>query len=628
MDYCFKAGTVTLVLGRSGTGKTMLIELLSGLREPLSGEIKLGSLPLWKGASTRQIPNRQVLLRMGTAFQHPEQQLFADTIRGEFLYTLRPYKLSRDELSNRMVSGLRLFTGDAGHWLGRDPFTLSGGQQRRLSLALLEAAAPVWLLLDEPTAGIDLEGAALICEQLQKRKEQGHGTIVVTHDPEAFIAIADAVLILYAGTFWHGSPGELAEQPHVWREAGLALPAPLETLRTLREAGFNVPKGWPNAAEVAAAIAAGRSKAAPAGQWQLEKETQATEISKQAIATNERLGQDEVLEVLEAEQTQEMLTSALSKPLILNQPYYSKPDSGQPSFSGLKQRDPRAVWLAYMLISPGILLQSHWIGWLTSFMVMLGVIRYAHIPLRECMKPAAGLIVFTLLASVLSGLSTQTTEYPTEYTDTADFAGIPDFANSTGSAGSSDSANFTGFASLVASEWQLPWGLLFDTGPAAETLFLLSLLVMIMLIGFVLLSGINHLRLKRALEQSLQPLKRLRVPVDQFALAASLIIRFLPMIMEEWQRFARIAAARGKYPFRPGQIPIFRLRMTMIPILVSLLRLGELLSLILIVRGVGQGGAKPTIAYRLLFNRLDWLLILAAAGILLCFILIQYLLRI
>lgn len=573
MDHCFKAGTVTLVLGRSGTGKTMLLEVLSGLREPQSGEIKLGSLSLWMGASTRRIPNRQVLLRMGTAFQHPEQQLFADTIRGEFLYTLRPYKLSRDELNNRMRLGLRLFPGDADQWLERDPFSLSGGQQRRLSLALLEAAAPEWLLLDEPTAGIDLEGATLLCEQLHKRKEQGYGTIVVTHDPEAFIGIVDSVLILYADTYWHGSPSELAEQPHVWSEAGLALPASLETLRTLREAGFHVPKGWPNAAEVAtevaAVIAAGRNIAASAGQRE-----HLAEISKQALANNQRL----------------------------REPYTNLHSYSEKSLiSKLKQRDPRAVWLAYMFISPGILFQSHWIGWIVSLIVMLGVIWYTHIPLKECLKPAVGLIVFTLLASALSGLTTQTTDYPTQ------------------------SRDFTG---LLASVWQLPWGLLFVTGPAAETFFLLSLLVMIMLIGFVLLSGINHLRLKRALEQGLQPLKRLRVPVDQFALAASLIIRFLPMIMEEWHRFARIAAARGKYPFLPGQIPIFRLRMTMIPILVSLLRLGELLSLMLIVRGVGQGGDKPTIAYRLLFNRLDWLLVIAAAGILLFLMLIQYLLRI
>jgi energy-coupling factor transporter transmembrane protein EcfT len=148
---------------------------------------------------------------------------------------------------------------------------------------------------------------------------------------------------------------------------------------------------------------------------------------------------------------------------------------------------------------------------------------------------------------------------------------------------------------------------------------------MIMLIGFVLLSGISHLRLKRSLEQGLQGLKRLRMPIDQFALTASLMIRFLPMLLEEWNRFARIAAARGKYAALPGRIPIHRLQMTAIPFLMSLLRLGEMLSLILIVRGVGQEGQTPTRAFRLVMNRQDAFLIAAASGILLALFVISQL---
>jgi energy-coupling factor transporter ATP-binding protein EcfA2/energy-coupling factor transporter transmembrane protein EcfT len=582
MNHCFKAGTVTLLLGRSGTGKTMLLELLSGLREPSSGQIRMGTEPLWTGSSSRRIPNRQLLLRLGTAFQHPEQQLFADTIKEEFLYTLRPYKLSRDKMDQRMRAALRLFPGEAKYWLERDPFTLSGGQQRRLSLALLQAAAPEWLLLDEPTAGIDAEGASLLCEQLQKRKTEGLGTLIVTHDPEALIALADSMLILCEGGFWEGTPAELAEQPYIWKKAGLALPARLETLRLLREAGFHVPTGWPDAAVAAAAIAAKLL----AAKVITDKPITDQVITDQLII-GKRHAETAGLDIAAA-------TSA-SQPAI-PAATVSADSANKSNHSRLKNRDPRAVWLAYMLIVPGILIQSHGLGWAAALIVVLGVIRFARIPLRECLKPAAGLIVFTMLASLLSGLTMEI-----EPTDP-----------------------MLGHTVSVGAVWQLPWGILFTTDPAVETFFRLSLLVMIMLIGFVLLTGINHLKLKRGLEQGLHRLQYLRIPVDQFALTASLIIRFLPMIIDEWHRFARIAAARGKYPFRPGQIPIFRLRMTMIPILVSLLRLGEALSLLLIVRGVGQKDRKPTIAFRLAFNRLDALLVAAAAVILLALILINY----
>ncbi|MEK3723835.1 ATP-binding cassette domain-containing protein [Paenibacillus sp. FSL H8-0034] len=607
LNHQFLAGTLTLILGRSGTGKTMLLEMLSGLREPSSGQISLGSTSLWTGTSKRRKPNRQALLRLGTAFQHPEQQLFANTIKEEFQYTLRPFKLSPAESNQRIQRALRLFPGEPESWLERDPFQLSGGQQRRLSLALLQAAAPDWLLLDEPTAGIDAEGASLLYEQLHQRKAEGLGTIIVTHDPEALLTIADSVLILYDDSFWQGSPSELAEQKHVWTNAGLALPVQLNTLNLLQASGIPVPiASWPDAKAAAAAIKSALTVHMAAGALEnlenLEEQTRQTRMDTNSAEESYPINGPKAEQVKMLSQgTSECITGAAPGPIAESTPVpmpagNHTSDSMHTKKSGFKAYDPRAVWVAYMLISPGILVQSHWFGWIAAFIVTLAVIRYARIPLMECLKPAAGLIVFTFIASVLSGLAVEGAEAP-----------LPGSESETGG--------------MIGS---FPFNLRFAVSPAVETFFRLSILVLIMLIGFVLLSGINHLRLKRGLEQGLHWLKRIRVPVDPFALTASLIIRFIPMIIDEWQRFARIAAARGKHPFRPGQIPIFRMRMTMIPILISLLRLGETLSLILIVRGVGRADSKPTIAFRLRFNRYDYWLIAAAASILLVLLVLNY----
>jgi energy-coupling factor transporter ATP-binding protein EcfA2/energy-coupling factor transporter transmembrane protein EcfT len=598
-NHQFHAGTLTLVLGRSGTGKTMLLEMLSGLREPSSGQISLGSTSLWTGTSKRRKPNRQVLLRLGTAFQHPEQQLFANTIKEEFQYTLRPFKLSHAESNQRIQHALRLFPREPESWLERDPFQLSGGQQRRLSLALLQAAAPDWLLLDEPTAGIDAEGATLLYGQLQQRKAEGLGTIIVTHDPEALLTIADSVLILYDDTFWQGSPSELAEQKSIWNKVGLTPPVQLNTLNLLQASGIPVPiTSWPHAEATAAAIISALTAHTAAGTLEkLEEQTKMnTNSAEESYPVNGPMAEQVKMQV---QGTSDCITGAAPGPIAESTPApmpagNHASDSMHAEKSGFRAYDPRAVWVAYMLISPGILVQSHWFGWIAAFIVTLAVIRYARIPLMECLKPAAGLIVFTFIASVLSGLAVEGAEAPLPGSETS------------------------------GTIWTLPFNLGFAVSPAVETFFRLSILVLIMLIGFVLLSGINHLLLKRGLEQGLHWLKRIRIPVEPFALTASLIIRFIPMIIDEWQRFARIAAARGKYPFRPGQIPIFRMRMTMIPILISLLRLGETLSLILIVRGVGRADSKPTIAFRLRFNRYDYRLIAAAASILLVLLMLNY----
>jgi energy-coupling factor transport system ATP-binding protein len=124
------------------------------------------------------------------------------------------------------------------------------------------------------------------------------------------------------------------------------------------------------------------------------------------------------------------------------------------------------------------------------------------------------------------------------------------------------------------------------------------------------------------LEQGLHGLRYVRLPIEQFALTAALMIRFLPLLMNEWDRFARIAAARGKYAVRPGRIPIRGMRMTVIPYLMSLIRLGELLSLILIIRGIGLAGRQETRTFRLTFHRTDYILVLIAVCILIILILI------
>jgi energy-coupling factor transporter ATP-binding protein EcfA2/energy-coupling factor transporter transmembrane protein EcfT len=566
-EHQFKSGSVSLIIGRSGSGKTMLLELLSGLREPDSGEIRIGAKQLWDSASSsRKKPNKEALLQLGTAFQHPEEQLFARTIGEEFQYSLMPYKLTKEVRAQRIKSALTNIAGQLEIDENRDPFALSGGQKRRLTLSLLHATEAKWLLLDEPTAGIDAEGSARLCEYLQARKQAGIGTIIVTHDAEALMSAADEILILQDGRVnWRGTPAELSDMPSILEQAGLQLSNQLATLRALRQAGISVPDGWPDARAMAAAIA---------HEFTVPGERKKC-ISEESITPSRTVAED--LEVQNKQQSRELepgsklphAPCAAPKQLV----------------SRVKSLDPRAVWVAYMLVAPGILLQSHWLGWLASAIVVAGFIRFAEAPFREWSRPAAGLILFTFIASLFAGLTFGEPSLQSEPTN--------------------------------QNLWRLTSFISFSAAPAVDTFYRFSILVMIMLIGFVLLSGISHLRLKRSLEQGLRGLKRLRLPIDQFALTASLMIRFLPMLLEEWNRFARIAAARGKYAAKPGRIPIHRLQMTAIPYLMSMLRLGEMLSLILIVRGVGREGHAPTRAFQLKMNRHDAFFIAAAGGILL-----------
>src|SRR5690606_8220686 len=100
--------------------------------------------------------------------------------------------------------------------LEKDPWTLSGGQQRRLALACLHACESDWLLLDEPTAGLDAGGRAALCRLLEANRASGRGASIVTHDLATLLPLANAVMVVERGRGREAREDELPrqEEPH------------------------------------------------------------------------------------------------------------------------------------------------------------------------------------------------------------------------------------------------------------------------------------------------------------------------------------------------------------------------------------------------------------------------------
>ncbi|GIQ65221.1 putative ABC transporter ATP-binding protein [Paenibacillus cisolokensis] len=188
-------GEITLLIGRNGAGKSTLLEALAGLREPAAGRIDLGAEPLWK---RRGKPNRRVLLQLGIAPQRAHAQWFCATAADELRYSQRAAGVDGPEAAERAKAALAA-VGLPPETAGRDPWTLSGGQQRRLALACLLACGPAWLLLDEPTAGLDAEGVSRLRAVLSAHKAAGGGAIIATHDPDALLPVADRVVEIDGG---------------------------------------------------------------------------------------------------------------------------------------------------------------------------------------------------------------------------------------------------------------------------------------------------------------------------------------------------------------------------------------------------------------------------------------------
>ena len=182
MSLKLAAGRPALVVGRSGSGKTTLLELIAGLASPDQGLIS------WQGSPTTA---RQRRWLSGLVFQFPERHFIGLTVGQEL-------KLGHRRLSSERLHQALAQVGLAGMPLTQAPERLSGGQQRRLALAVQLLREPGILLLDEPTAGLDWsvrqEMVSLVGELARDRL-----VLIVTHEPEGFDSVAGASYLLQQG---------------------------------------------------------------------------------------------------------------------------------------------------------------------------------------------------------------------------------------------------------------------------------------------------------------------------------------------------------------------------------------------------------------------------------------------
>jgi energy-coupling factor transport system ATP-binding protein len=185
IDLTLQPGCCTLLVGSSGSGKSTLLRIAAGLLEPTSGEVE----PKLKPGQA------------GLVFQQPEAQLFAQTVADDIAFGPKNLGLisnakQREQLVEQSLAAVGL---EHQQFKDRSPFTLSGGEARRVAIAGVLAMQPQFLLLDEPTAGLDGKGCGFIYRLIASQCQQGTAVLVVTHSPEQLRGIATEVLYLENG---------------------------------------------------------------------------------------------------------------------------------------------------------------------------------------------------------------------------------------------------------------------------------------------------------------------------------------------------------------------------------------------------------------------------------------------
>lgn len=245
-NHQFRKGTVTLIVGQTGSGKTTLLNALAGLLPLESGSITYDDNPLWVGNKL----NRNALLQTGLVFQYPERQLFADSVMKEFSYSLRHLRLTKEDEKHRILVVLKQLDLPESI-LSESVFTLSDGWKRKAALATTLAVKPAWLLLDEPTAGIDPQSIGPMLDAIRNQRDKSDGgVIVVSHDLDTFLPIADQVIIIRRGAVDAVlEPKELYADPALLIRAHVGLPTSMQIAMRLRAVGINISEERPFTAE-------------------------------------------------------------------------------------------------------------------------------------------------------------------------------------------------------------------------------------------------------------------------------------------------------------------------------------------------------------------------------------------
>ncbi len=203
-------GDFVAIVGKTGSGKSTLVQTFNALLLPTSGETRvenfiitgdkkrlkkeLKELPIEVQKDNKKLS--KLRKKVGMVFQFPEYQLFAENVLKDVMFGPKNFGLSEEEAKKKSIEALKS-VGLNEKYFQKSPFELSGGEKRRVAIAGILASEPEVLILDEPTAGLDPIGKREIMELIKKYHESGDKTIiVVTHDMDIVLNYAKKVIVL------------------------------------------------------------------------------------------------------------------------------------------------------------------------------------------------------------------------------------------------------------------------------------------------------------------------------------------------------------------------------------------------------------------------------------------------
>ena len=229
------------IIGHTGSGKSTLIQHLNGLLHPTEGRVTVDGVDL-AGKSKEALAKRH---SVGMVFQYPEHQLFEETVAKDIAFGPHNQGYDEEEIKKRVKSAMKFAGIDYEMFAERSPFRLSGGQQRRVAIAGVIAMHPDFLILDEPSAGLDPVGRREIFSRIRSWYEKGvFSVILVSHNMDDIARLATRLLVMHEGRIiLDGNPMDIfLHHRKELQDCGVDAPPLTQTLLYLKEKGIPVPE--------------------------------------------------------------------------------------------------------------------------------------------------------------------------------------------------------------------------------------------------------------------------------------------------------------------------------------------------------------------------------------------------
>lgn len=241
VNVTINQGELVAIIGRTGSGKSTLIQHFNGLLRPDSGQVKVGGRDIW----AKGVPLRDVRRRVGLVFQYPEHQLFEETVEADIAFAPRSMGMTLVQVDEAVREAMRIADLDYESLKGRSPFELSGGQKRRVAMAGVLAMGPEVLVLDEPTAGMDPRGREEVLSEIAALHSQhGYTVVLVSHSMEDVARFAQRLVVMdHGAVVMEGTPQEVFRERDTLTQMGLGVPQVTSLICELRAMGHQLPEG-------------------------------------------------------------------------------------------------------------------------------------------------------------------------------------------------------------------------------------------------------------------------------------------------------------------------------------------------------------------------------------------------